>query len=34
VIEGMKYELIDVLPYPDINKKQSVKKMRVLVEKK
>jgi hypothetical protein len=32
VIEGIKYELIDVLPYPDLNKKQPVKKVKVLVE--
>jgi hypothetical protein len=31
VIEGIKYQLIDVLPYPDINEKPSMKKVKILV---
>ena len=31
VIEGIKYELIDVLPYPELNKEQPVKTVKILV---
>ena len=33
VIEGMKYQLIDVLPYPDINEEHMEKVVKILVEK-
>ena len=33
VIEGVKYQLINVLPYPDINKEQVIKVVEILVEK-